>query len=509
MRALVLWCPDWPVTAAGFAAEEPVAVLQGGRVTVASAGARAAGVQLGLRRREAESRCPGLVVRTRDPAEEARAFEPVVVAIAAIAPEIEVTRPGLLTLDARGPGRYFGGEVALCHRVVAEASAAQPSDGAPPPRTGVAEGRFAAALAARRGTLVPDGENRAFLAPFPLSVLGRPELADLLHRLGIHTLGAFAELPGSSVLDRFGPDAARLQALARGAEGEPVHPGEIPEEQRAVTSFDPPVDRAETAAFAARSLADELVTNLARHGLACTRLRIEAETEHGESVSRRWRAHDVLGPEEMVERLRWQLDGWLSGTTGEPAPTAGLVRLVLTADEVVPSRGRQLGLWGGASDGDRRARAGLDRLRGMLGEGAVFTAALGGGRGPADRVTLVPWGEPRPAPPAASPWPGHHPLPAPALVHPDPVPADVRGADDHPVVVSARGRLSTEPARVSVDGGPWLAVHAWAGPWTADERWWDPRTRRRRARFQLLDEDRRAHLCLVEEGRWRIEATYD
>ncbi len=211
----------------------------------------------------------------------------------------------------------------------------------------------------------------------------------------------------------------------------------------------------------------------------------------------------------MVERLRWQLDGWLSGTTTEPTPTAGLVRLALTADEAVPARGRQLGLWGGASDADHRARQGLDRLRGMLGEGAVATAVLGGGRSPADRVTLVPWGEPRPPEMAASPWPGHHPLPAPAVVHPDPVPVDVRGADDRPVTVSARGRLSGEPVRVSVDGGPWRTVTAWAGPWTTDERWWDPRSRRRRARFQLLGDDDHAHLCVVEEGRWRIEATYD
>jgi len=43
--------------------------------------------------------------------------------------------------------------------------------------------------------------------------------------------------------------------------------------------------RSEQASFAARPLADELHERLAAVGLGCTRLRIEAETEHGERHS--------------------------------------------------------------------------------------------------------------------------------------------------------------------------------------------------------------------------------
>jgi len=62
---------------------------------------------------------------------------------------------------------------------------------------------------------------------------------------------------------------------------------------------------------------------------------------------------------------------------------------------------------------------------------------------------------------------------------------------------------------MSVAGDPWVAVIDWAGPWTSDERWWDLRARRHRARFQILTVGPRAHLCLLEDGRWWIEATYD
>src|SRR5690606_40603262 len=82
VRTLVVWCPDWPVTAAGIVdgvpVHHPVAVLRANRVVSCSPAARAEGVTVGLRKREAQSRCPHLIVVDHDPAREARAFEPVV-----------------------------------------------------------------------------------------------------------------------------------------------------------------------------------------------------------------------------------------------------------------------------------------------------------------------------------------------------------------------------------------------------------------------------------------------
>ena len=78
----MLWCPDWPVTAAAAAAKvaehRPAAVVAANRVVACSATARAAGVRRGLRRREAQARCPQLAVLAPDVDRDARAFEPVV-----------------------------------------------------------------------------------------------------------------------------------------------------------------------------------------------------------------------------------------------------------------------------------------------------------------------------------------------------------------------------------------------------------------------------------------------
>ena len=62
-RVLAIWCTDWPAVAAAAAADlpatAPVAVTLANRVIACSATARAAGVRRGLRRREAQARCPG------------------------------------------------------------------------------------------------------------------------------------------------------------------------------------------------------------------------------------------------------------------------------------------------------------------------------------------------------------------------------------------------------------------------------------------------------------------
>src|SRR5215475_4061699 len=116
MRTMLLWCPDWPVLAAalldGVDPHGAVVVLHANRVVVCSPAARAEGVRRGLRKREAQGRCPHLVVVEHDPGRDARAFEPVVAAVEELAPGVEVVRSGACAVAARGPASYYGGEEA-------------------------------------------------------------------------------------------------------------------------------------------------------------------------------------------------------------------------------------------------------------------------------------------------------------------------------------------------------------------------------------------------------------
>ncbi|HSS10081.1 MAG TPA: DNA polymerase Y family protein, partial [Acidimicrobiales bacterium] len=306
VRTLVVWCPDWPIVAAGTATV-PAAVVFANRVVACSAAARADGVTVGLRRREAQGRFPDLVMVEQDPARDARSFELVMTAVEAFTPRVEVVRPGVAAFGTRGPSRYFGGDRVLADKVVAAVNAVLASLGAPSCQVGVADGLFAAELAARAGAdmagaaspdtdpavvlVVAPRKSAAFLAPFPVSALDRPDLADLLSRLGLPTLGDLAALPADVVLARFGLEGALAHRLARGLDERLLAVRTPPLDLTATAELDPPAERVDVAAFTAKALADELHERLATLGLACTRLAIEAETEHGEHLARLWR-HD-------------------------------------------------------------------------------------------------------------------------------------------------------------------------------------------------------------------------
>ena len=218
--------------------------------------------------------------------------------------------------------------------------------------------------AASDTVVVPPGMSSAFLAPWPLSTLDRPELVDVLNRLGLRTLSDFAALPARDVLARFGNDGATAHRLAAGLDERPPATRPPPPELTVQAELDPPAERVDTAAFVGRALADELHARLSARGHVCTRLLIVAETEHNERLERLWRL-DIAGTSAGViaDRVRWQLDGWLNGTAAH-RPSAGITLLRLVPDELATASGRQLGFWGG---GGRSRRAGRARPRARRG----------------------------------------------------------------------------------------------------------------------------------------------
>jgi protein ImuB len=242
-----------------------------------------------------------------------------------------------------------------------------------------------------------------------------------------------------------------------------------------------------------------------------------------------WRTEGSFTAMAIADRMRWQVEGWLQ--SGVNRPTAGLTRLWLAPDEVVPAGGRQMvfaatgpGAVDAVEAADRAARA-LARAQGIAGVEAVHVVERRGGRGPGEQVRLVPAAavdvtEARPAAQpgwVSEPWPGRAPTPSPAVTHALPPGAEVLDADGLPVTVSGRGEASAPPVTVRIgpppgsgprEGGA-AEVQAWAGPWLYDERWWEAGGWRRRARLQVVLADGTAHLLTLEAGQWSVEATYD
>jgi protein ImuB len=531
-RTLVLWVPDWPVIAAvreGLAmAGAPIAVMAANRVVACSPAARAEGVSAGQRRREAQSLCTALVVVPFDEGRDHRLFAPLIDVVEGLVAGVQVVRPGLLALAARGPARYYGGEkaaaLALRGAVLAEglgtATSSATGGGLGEVRIGVADGLFAAELAARTVAadvpvqIVVSGASGAFLAPFSVTTLGDPDLATLLGRLGVRTLGDFAALPADAVRDRLGAAGAHRHALAGAADATMLVPRTPPPDLERVLELEPPLDRVDQLAFAVRQLADDLVESLTQRLLVATAIRIGFRDEHGTETERAWLHPRSFRASEIVDRVRWQLSGETrtAGARADADRGPGL-RSAITRVRIVPESVDDLahhepGLWGSAPD--ERVHHALSRVQSLLGHEAVLTAQRTGGRTLAERSVLVPWGDRAVVTrPVERPWPGALPQPAPATVFPSRHAVTVVDAQGTPVGIDERMRLSAPPAGFApAAGGAARPVTSWAGPWPLDEQWWSIR-RRRLHRLQVVDAAGVAWLLVLEGSSWWAEARYD
>ncbi len=520
MRVLVVWCPDWSVVAALTDAErspaEPAAVLHAGVVEVCNAAARAEGVRRGQRRRDAQARCPELVLLDANPDRDARHFEPVLEVVEGLRPGVACLRPGLLAV--RAPGRWAGGEAnaaALVAEVLVEA-------GVRDCRLGVADDLFTAEQAARRAApqeceVVAQGGSAAFLRELPVEVLeadgseGR-EAVSLLRRLGLRCLGDVAALPLDSVQDRFGRYGVQVWRRARGEGQGHLAPRTPPPDLTAEVCFEPPLDSVEAICFSVRTTAERLVADLASRQLVATGVRIEAEHDGAVASARTWLHPRHFSARDLVDRVHWQLQGsaGLRSRHDAGAVRAPVERVRLLPEVVEPAAAHSEGLWGGA--GEELVERGVARVQAMVGFDAVTRPVLQGGRGPADRQAAVPWGERATGlRPRDRPWPGQLPGPAPCRVFAEPVVVEVRDQAGRAVAVTERGAVTGEPTRFQLAdalGTGWQPVVAWAGPWPVDESWW-AEGGVRASRFQVVGADGRAWLLVCEPSGWRVEAGYD
>lgn len=553
VRRAVVWVPDWPVAAAmaaqGIALDAPVAIMHGHSVAVASAAARAAGVSRGQAKRRARRACPDLVLLPVDRDRDERAFESVAAALEQVVSGVEISRPGMAVLPADGAARFHGGEESLAEELASAVAEHTDHEAS----VGVADGLLAAVMAAREDLIVPPGQSRAFLRDHPVDALAYAamdagqvsqvtEMIEVLVRLGLYRLGDLTALPYRDVLARFGAVGTWAHRLADGQDVKPPVLRRSLEDIAVSYAFETPSQGLEQLTFVASHLAQELDTALLEASSRCGRVRITAHTERGDTVERVWRT-DVGSragafARHMTDRVRWQMDGWLSGTSAGPERSP-VTRLTLTAEDVVELGDEQAYLWGGSSGADARAHRGLEKVQALLGAEAVIQPREQGGRLPRDRVLLTAWGqEPEVARRTEHPWPGRIPDPPPATVPALEEPMQVLDAGGSEVVVDRRLRVSAPPTwvRLRLDPGhdaqhasrrhpshrgsgertwgPLRPVDSWAGPWPVVERWWTPAGRRGAyLQIALASEESAptpsAVLAGFSDGRWSLEGVYD
>ena len=445
--------------------------------------ARQAGVMPGMLQRTAEATCPTAVSLDRDLSSEARRFEPILDLIEELIPRVEVVEPGWLFIPIDGAVTYYGGEDALVERVAKEVERIGPGG-----RFGVAGGPFAAHWAARcTDSILRVEDDAAFLAELDISTLNADDMVATFRWLGVTTLGQLASLPRDAVASRFGAQGLVAHRLASG-EDRITSPRDIPPDLEIERRFEEPLMLLEQVGFAARSLADELMKSLSRHGIAPHRIEVEAEAADRTIRTRVWRNADPFNESTLAERVWWQLRAWTE-SAGVPG---GLVRLRLSPADL-SDEGRQLGLFEDVAARVEAERA-LARTQAIVGPDAVLEARRQGGRDHADQVQWQRWGDEvaEPARSLDAPWPGRVPDPSPTLVPPQPRQVEVEWDGGIPSRVRLRSR--------------WEPVVTWAGPWRRMGHWW---TEEGPSDLYQIVTSAGAMLCRVTDGRTVIVGIYD
>ena len=145
-----------------------------------------------------------------------REFSSFLDALGELCPFVDPLRRGLCLFPMRAPRRFYGTEEAVLERLYEIVERC----GLPSPRVGVAQGVFSAEAAARRDRVVTPGEEDLFRYSLPIEELAPKDVAATLRRLGISSVGRFAELSERRVAERFSALVVELHRVARGEQSE-------------------------------------------------------------------------------------------------------------------------------------------------------------------------------------------------------------------------------------------------------------------------------------------------
>lgn len=483
------------------------------------------------------------------------AFESVVRAVGRDVADIEVVEPGLLVCGAGGAARRVGG----IHRLVARIDIAirdalgndNVVNGDNGVNTevgiGVGEGRFAAALAARRAwntgepCIIEPGESVSVVQCSSVrsllectAVIGAASTVDdivrrdgadtvgMLERLGLYRWGDVAQLGEKALAMRFGGWGVELYRLATGRDRHIVLPVTVPPECGSRLDCEVVLRSRDIVLNEAERLVDDVLANLAARGWSCSRMSVSFDADDDERSERTWYRAEGWTTREARRAVAVQLDAWIAAG----GVRDGVRTIMVTPCDVGPLRGTQRTLWNDDEPGGRAAGAAVARLSALNGAHSIAVVHDRGGRDPAVRYDIVDLGGdvrldvavahlerdtvgvPR--------WRGAVPSPLPAIVHRPRAPIiEVLAAADVDVAVDARHELSAPPHTVIIAGRRHEVVE-WAGPWPIEERWWDALRARRLAYVQIVmrtkGDDGEPHVTAILAARmaraWHLVGRY-
>jgi len=499
-RLACLLVPSFPLAARLRAQpdlkQQPIVVLEGkghhARVIAATPAAAQAGVQRGLSWPQARSRHSQLIGKPRDEEAERAAQEALLGVADAFSPRIQSGKPGQVYLDITGTNHERDLGLAMVQRAAAAGL---------PASVGVASTKLAAFLAAQitpeYPTIVPAGQEPAFLAPLPLNRLAPPaRLAETLQRWGLKTLGDLANLPPGKILSHLGKEGVELHKAARGLDAAPFVARRPRPQFFEGMEIDWPLMDMEAFLHVAKNLLELLAVRLEAAGLACRSLELTMKLDP--------QGHDArtIAPAAPTRDLKTLL-GLLRLEMEARPPQAAVIGMSFLA-QPEQARQAQLSLFGPKAIAPDRLSTTLARLATIVGQDRIGTPAPVDSHRP-ERLTMKDYN-----PPPPPDFPG---LEIPAR----------RSATAYVAVRVLRPAVSLEvtlregrpvSVRSTANGAETLRLYGQArtaaGPWRMEEGWWTEDTAHRDY-WDVELSDRTVYRIFLDRTRkaWYADGIYD
>ena len=277
-------------------------------------------------------------------------------------------------LDVTGSTRLFGAAEAIARRLKADIRAEEGLVAS----VGVGSNKFVAKVASDLGkpdgyVAVPPGQEKAFLAPLPVSRLWGvgAKTERLLRSLGLITIGAVAAWPEAALVARFGEAGRHLSALANGMDDRPVTPDEAAKSIGAETTFEEDTADPRLLRRTLLALAERVARRLRREGVQGGTVTLKVRFEPFETHTR---ARTLPAPTALADEI-YPVAAELLAAARLPGRRIRLLGIALS--RLVPAAAAgQLPLFGEGARRRERVAAVMDAVAERFGEEALTRAAL-------------------------------------------------------------------------------------------------------------------------------------
>ena len=215
-------------------------------------------------------------------------------------------------------------------------------------------------------TIVPPGEEAAFLDPLPAEMLWGvgPKTAEKLAGLGLRTIGDIARWPEADLVRRFGENGRDLSRHARGLDDRPVVTGhEIKSISQEITFSRDTADEAKLESVL-NEMSAQVGRRLRKNTLAGTTVKLKLRWPDFTTFTRQVTLPTPTDQDDEIAETALSL-------LRKYRPKEQPVRLIGVGVSGLGPPIRQLGLWDGDAEKQRRLQDALDTLREKYGEKVI------------------------------------------------------------------------------------------------------------------------------------------